>query len=225
VSAYSEEKIRQLMAAADQEEYELFQFFLCTGSREQEVQYATWRDVDFSQKTFAITEKLDLGFVSKDKEEGIIPIPDSLVEFLQARRKRYPQTRLIFPGSSGKPNGHLFILKRLALRAGLNCGHCYNKQGKCCAEHPVCDRWELHRWRKTYATMHHEAGVPVRTIQRWLRHIRRVGRAVCRSGITAWISCHASDRAFPIMPSSRWTRIRDLPTANGLKLSSSAERT
>ena len=33
-------------------------------------------------------EKLDLGFTPKDKEEGAIPIPDSLVELLQARRRR-----------------------------------------------------------------------------------------------------------------------------------------
>jgi integrase/recombinase XerD len=171
VSAYSKDEIRRLMTAANQDEYELFQFFLCTGAREQEVEYATWRDVDLNQKTFAVTEKLDFGFVPKDKEEGIIPIPDSLVELLRARKQRRPDTRLIFPGSNGKPDGHfLRILKRLALRAGMNCGQCYNRLGKCCADHFTCRRWELHRFRKTYATMHHEGGVSVRTIQRWLRH-------------------------------------------------------
>ena len=34
----------------------------------------------------------------------------------------------------------------------------------------MCHHWGLHRFRKTFATMHHEAGVPARTIQRWLRH-------------------------------------------------------
>jgi integrase/recombinase XerD len=171
VSAYTKEEIRALMSAAAQEEYELFQFFLCTGCREKEVQYATWRDVDLSQKTFTVTEKLDLGFTPKDREEGAIPIPDSLVEMLRDRRRRYPSTRLLFPGTNEKPNGHfLRILKRLTHRAAMNCGHCYNRNHLCCSTHPVCDRWELHRFRKTFATMHHEAGVPVRKIQTWLRH-------------------------------------------------------
>jgi integrase/recombinase XerD len=170
VSAYRPDEVRALMATADQEERELFQFFLCTGCRDKEVQYATWRDVDFAARTFTVTEKLELGFVPKDKEEGTIPIPDSLVELLQERRRRYPTTRLIFPGPNGKANGHyLRILKRLGFRAGLNCGECINKKGQSCATHPTCSRWELHRWRKTFASWHSEARVPVRRIQAWLR--------------------------------------------------------
>ncbi|HEY3937329.1 MAG TPA: hypothetical protein VGL97_07850 [Bryobacteraceae bacterium] len=62
-------------------------------------------------------------------------------------------------------------MKKLALRAGLNCGECRNKQELQCDEHPVCKKWELHRFRKTFATMHHEGGlVSVRKIQKWLRH-------------------------------------------------------
>jgi len=86
--------------------------------------------VNFVAKTFSVTEKLDLAFTPKDKEEGDIPIPDSLVDTLRARRAKYPNTRLIFPNDGGKPNGHfLRTLKSLALRAGINCGHCYNKAG------------------------------------------------------------------------------------------------
>jgi integrase len=101
----------------------LLQFFLFTGAREQEVQYATWRDVDLDAKTFAVREKLDFGFTRKDKEEGAVPIPDSLVELLRARSHRFPNSRLIFTNSQGNPNGHfLRILNRLSMRAGLNCG-------------------------------------------------------------------------------------------------------
>lgn len=171
VSAYSKEEIQTLLATGDKEESEMLQFFLFTGAREQEVQFATWRDVDFDAKTFMVSEKLDLGFTPKDKEEGAIPIPDSLVELLRSRRARLPHSRLIFTNTEGNPQGHfLRILKRLGLKAGLNCGHCYNRKGLCCSEHAVCTRFELHRLRKTFATMHHEAGVSARTIQRWLRH-------------------------------------------------------
>jgi integrase/recombinase XerD len=171
VEAYSTDDLQRLFAAADQDETDLFQFLLCTGVREQEAMYATWADVDFARKRYKVSEKLALGFTPKDKEEGSIPIPDALVSLLQARRKRYPGERRIFAGPGGKEDGHfLRRLQRLAHRAALNCGECYSRKGKCCADAPMCHRWGLHRFRKTFATMHHEAGVPVRTIQRWLRH-------------------------------------------------------
>jgi integrase len=171
VEAYTIEDLQRLFAAANQEEFELFQFLLGTGVREQEAMFAVWKDVDFNGKSFKVTEKFDLGFTPKDKEEGSIPIPDSLVALLQARRKRYPDTRLIFPLPDGKPNGHMLrTLQRLAFRYGLNCGCCYNRAGQCCKDKAMCHHWGLHRFRKTFATMHHEAGVPARTIQRWLRH-------------------------------------------------------
>jgi integrase len=171
VEAYSLEDLQGLFSAANLEEFELFQFLLGTGVREQEAMFAVWKDVDFNGGSFKVSEKLDLGFTPKDKEEGSIPIPDSLVSLLKARRERYPDTRLIFPLPDGKPNGHMLrTLQRLAHRTGLNCGGCYNRAGRCCKDKAICHYWGLHRFRKTFATMHHEAGVPVRTIQRWLRH-------------------------------------------------------
>jgi hypothetical protein len=122
VSAYSAREISSLVAAADQEAAEIIQFFLFTGAREQEVQYATWRDVDFDAKTFGVHEKRDLGFTPKDKEEGAIPIPDSLVELLRDRLRRNPGTRLIFANSEGNPQGHfLRILKRVGTGISEHC--------------------------------------------------------------------------------------------------------
>jgi integrase/recombinase XerD len=34
----------------------------------------------------------------------------------------------------------------------------------------MCHKWILHRFRKAFATMHHENGVSARTIQKWIRH-------------------------------------------------------
>jgi site-specific recombinase XerD len=34
----------------------------------------------------------------------------------------------------------------------------------------VCSKWELHKFRKTFATVHHESGVSARTLQAWLGH-------------------------------------------------------
>ena len=171
VTAYAGAEICKLLMTADTEESELLQFFLFTGGREQEIQYATWADIDFESKTFTVREKLDLRFTPKDKEEGEIPIPDSLVDLLRNRRRLHADERLIFSNTQGNPDGHLLrILKRVAKRADLNCGHCYSRTGQSCAKTATCSKWGLHRMRKTFATMHHEAGVPARTIQRWLRH-------------------------------------------------------
>ena len=136
VSAYSAEELKILFAAADPEEYDLFQFFLCTGARDGEVQHATWSNLSFSRKTYTVKESLDLGFRPKDKEEGSVPLPDDFVELMRARQQR-STTRLIFPGPRGTKNVHfLRILKRLAHRAGLNCGQCYDSKGRCCAKAP-----------------------------------------------------------------------------------------
>jgi integrase len=89
---------------------------------------------------------------------------------MKGRRER-STSRLIFSGTSGKTEVHfLRVLKRLAFRAGLNCGNCFDKKGRCCAKRANCKQFGLHRFRKTFATMHHEAGVSAWTIQRWLRH-------------------------------------------------------
>jgi integrase/recombinase XerD len=34
----------------------------------------------------------------------------------------------------------------------------------------VCAEWELHRFRKTFATFHADAGVNIHTLARWLGH-------------------------------------------------------
>jgi integrase/recombinase XerD len=171
VRAYNRADLTRIFAHATQDEADLLHFFLCTGAREQEAQFVCWTDVDLEQKTYTVTEHLDLGYIPKDKEEGALPIPDILVAALKARRERYPNTRLIFPGKNGKPDGHkLRIIKGLALRVGVNCGQCINKAGLSCAQHPVCRQFVLHKLRKTFATTLHHNGLPAQTIQRYLRH-------------------------------------------------------
>jgi integrase/recombinase XerD len=171
VRKYGDSIMARLFEHATLDESDLLSFFMETGAREQETEYACWPDVDFEGKTYSIQEHLDLGFSPKDSEEGTVRISGALVEVLRARRKRYPTGRLIFPGPRGKPNGHLLrIIKELGLRARVNCGYCVNKKGLSCATHPVCHEIILHKLRKTYASKLSRNGVPVRTIQRWLRH-------------------------------------------------------
>ena len=60
---------------------------------------------------------------------------------------------LIFPTATGNPNGHMLrLLKSLATKAKLS------------------GEFKLHKFRKTYATLQHRAGVDARTIQKRLGH-------------------------------------------------------
>lgn len=170
VEAYDADQLQALFAAADPEERLLFEFFLKTGFRDQEVMFSTWKNVDFKGKLIKVLSKPELGFRPKDKEERSVPVPDELITALGARRKQ-STSMYIFPGANENPNGHfLRVLKQVAFRAGLNCSECVNKESMSCRTKAICKEWRLHKFRKTYATMHHEAGVPVATIQRWLGH-------------------------------------------------------
>jgi integrase len=60
---------------------------------------------------------------------------------------------LIIPTKDGRPNGHMLrVLKYLAKKAGLH------------------GEFKLHKFRKSYATLQHKAGVDARTIQKRLGH-------------------------------------------------------
>jgi len=170
VEAYNESELTALFKAATKEEELIFRFFLGSGCREAEVSYATWKDINFADRTFTVHSKRKQGFGPKDRSERTVPLPDSLVEALKAHRLR-SQSHTLFPNKQGGPQGHfLRILKRLALRAGLHCGECVNKNGLSCRDGAVCNRWELHKFRRSFATLHHESGVSARTMQAWLGH-------------------------------------------------------
>lgn len=153
VSAYSEDEVRQFFRACNPEDRLLFEFFLGTGCREQEVMHACYADIDYRRRIYTVRDKPAWDFVTKDHSERPIPIPASLVQALQERRRLHPDDQLIFPKPSGGPDGHfLRRLKRIVKNAGIP-GH-----------------WELHKWRKSFASFHHEQGVSARTLQMWLGH-------------------------------------------------------
>lgn len=153
VRAYRPDELTRMFAVATPEEWQLFQFFLGTGARDQEVMFARWPDIDFEDGIFVVRENLEYGFNPKDCEEREIPLHDGLVAMLRERKKT-STTDLIFPTAQGKPNYHfLRIIKSLAKRAGIRAKDA-----------------GLHVFRKTYATLQHRAGVDARTIQTRLGH-------------------------------------------------------
>jgi integrase len=106
-----------------------------------------------------------------------VDVPGSLLDKLKTRQKN-SQSLLVFPSAphptrksyGGGVDAHMLEkCKEIALRAGLNCGHCEGtytvKRSKTrkekvpysCKTHPRCERWYLHKWRHTYAS--HMIGV------------------------------------------------------------------
>jgi integrase/recombinase XerD len=151
VEAYSQEELDLFFAACDEEEWDLFQFFLCTGMRDQEVAHAEYKDINFKHGFIVVTEKDN--WTTKGRKERRIPIPDHLLRMLEKRHRKYQDAKLIFPNGVGEANQHfLRSLKTVAKRANLP------------------GEWILHKFRKSFATWHHEAGVSPRTIQAWLGH-------------------------------------------------------
>jgi integrase/recombinase XerD len=180
--AYSEDELTKLVAAMDDEERIRYRFFLGSACRDREVTFAAWNDIDFKAHTYTVRKKEDVGFFPKTHESRTIELPAPLIRELKERRDKHPHQRFIFLSKQGKPDNHfLRKLKKIALRAGLNCGQCkttltvgeYNGKKQVevsCKTHPVCEHYILHRFRKTCATRWLQSGATFRDIQLLLGH-------------------------------------------------------
>lgn len=182
--AYNAEDLTKLFVAMTAEEYLRYLFFLRTGCREQEVQYATWRDIDLKNLRYTVTGegKSDVGFVPKNHEERSVPLTTELGKLLAEHKKHADSDRWIFTNEDSKPESHfLRKFKALAKRAGLNCGQCkatirvgrYDNRHEAevtCKTDPVCEQHYLHRLRKTAASNWLRSGFDLMKIKSWLGH-------------------------------------------------------
>jgi integrase/recombinase XerD len=178
---YTDEELEKMFGVMTPEEKIRYRFFLGTGCRDKEVTFAAWQDINWTKKEYHVRRKEDVGFTPKNHESRTIPIPDSLIGELKKREKIKQHDRWIFVNEQGRPDNHfLRKLKKIALRAGVNCGQCKTSITKgrwkrtlrevTCKTDPVCEHIYLHRLRKTCATRWMEHGVPIRTLQFYLGH-------------------------------------------------------
>ncbi len=170
---YEAEELEAMFKVATEYEATLVKFLLGSGFRDQEVRYLLWRDIDFRSHTVRVTAKPQWSFTPKNWEERAVPIPTGLVERLRklkADRDAAP-TQLVFPNGRGNPDSEMdTIIKKLAERAKLNCGHCVTEHGNKCSKGPYCKNFFLHKFRHTFATEHLRHGVDIRTLQGWMGH-------------------------------------------------------
>jgi integrase/recombinase XerD len=182
--AYNPDELSKLFAVMTPEEYLRYLFFVRTGCREQEVQYATWKDLDLKGLRFTVSGegKSDVAFLPKNHEERQVPLTTELGSLLTDYKKRAVSDRWVFTNEDGKPEGHfLRKFKVIAKRAGLNCGQCrttirvgrYDNRHEVeatCESWPVCEEHYLHRLRKTAATNWLRRGFDLMKIKNWLGH-------------------------------------------------------
>lgn len=161
VIPYRVDDMNRFFAACDPEEELLFKFFLHSMARDMEVANCEVRDLKFDANVLHICPKPDRNFRLKGKRSGQakkgrkVPLP----AVFMVRMKEYcagkGSRELLFPNTLGEVQFHfLRKCKAIARRAKI-------KNWK---------EFNLHRWRKTGATKHHENGVSVRKIQAWLGH-------------------------------------------------------
>jgi integrase/recombinase XerD len=170
---YEAEELEAMFEVATELEATLVKFLLGSGFRDQEIRYVMWRDVDFKSHTVRVTAKPQWGFTPKNWEERSVPLPAGLIarlRKLKSERNALP-SQLVFPNTRGNPDSEMdTLIKRLAQRAGLNCGLCVTEHGNRCATGPHCKNFFLHKFRHTFATEHLRGGVDIRTLQTWMGH-------------------------------------------------------
>lgn len=161
VIPYSVSEMELFFAACTEEEELIFKFFLQSMARDMEVANCEVRDLKFDKNVLHISPKPDRNFRLKGKRTGQakngrkVPIPASfMARMMEYSKGKGPRDLLFTNGIGGIETHFLRKCKNIAKRAGL-------KNWK---------DFDLHRWRKTGATRHHENGVSVRKIQAWLGH-------------------------------------------------------
>jgi integrase len=156
---YTRAQLRALFRVANPYESMVCNLALKLGLRDQEVQFAEFSDINWEDSVFRVRGKTVRGrnkkaysFKVKDYEQRDIPIPLDFLEELRAWKEAHPNQNLIVPSTKGNPNTKLLrMVKRLAKRAQIVCGHCSNcleglKGDRGCAE------FELHKFRRTCIT-------------------------------------------------------------------------
>jgi integrase len=154
---YSDVELQKFFAACDERETLVYKFFLLSGCREKEAANTEVRDLLFADGVLWIRPKRERAFRLKGKKGRAslgrkVPMPATFMRQLELICQGKGEHDLLFPNTEGRVEGH-FLRKCqvIAKRAGLT-------------------GFELHRWRKSFATRLHESGLSVRKIQAYLGH-------------------------------------------------------
>jgi integrase len=160
VEAYKPEQLNRFFLECSPTEELIFKTFLHTMGREREVANTEAGDLLNTENIWWIQPKAHRRFRLKGKRSGQaargrkVPLPRQFTATLKTYCEGKQPHDLLFPNTEGRVQGHfLTMCKRIAKRADMN-----------------PDEWNLHKFRKTGATLHYKGGIPVTTISTWLGH-------------------------------------------------------
>jgi integrase len=148
-------ELQKFFDECDERERVVFEFFLQTGMREQEVMHVCWSDLNAQRHCVRVSPKPEWNWTPKAYKGREIPISSALLALLKAHKKECAKDcELIFPTKGCQPNYHFLAeCQAVARRAGLK----------------VEDFW-LHKFRASFCTWSLWAGVDLRTVQSWMGH-------------------------------------------------------
>jgi integrase len=163
---YSRDEVSSLLGACDDYMRVVLDVLRMAGLREAEAAFLQWQDVDLKAGMMHVRSKPEAGFTIKDREERDVPMPPELITTLREWKKARKGTTWLLGTRNDKPNTKLLLaLKRVARRAGLNCGRCSG-----CHSRKECEQFTLHALRRTYATRLAQGGMDARSIMAQMGH-------------------------------------------------------
>lgn len=167
-TVYTPDEVSTILGAADHYMRLVILVALKCGLRDQEIAHLTWTSVDLESKVLRVRSNPKWQFKVKDYEQRDLPIPADLINALRARKRAKPNTTLVVGTARDHPNRKLLrLLKRIVKKEKLGCGRCEG----CQPGHIGCSGWELHKFRRTFATRALQApGMDLRTVQMLMGH-------------------------------------------------------
>jgi len=164
---YTLDEISTLLANAGQKMTIVIRMGYLLGLRDQELQHAEFRDINWAENTHRVRGKPKWGFKPKTWEQRDIPLFEGLGPELKAWQEQHPGQSLILGTAGGMPDSKMLrALKRLAKRSKLNCGRCDGCKGR----NRECKEFTLHKLRRTFITAMLRNGFDLRTVQSWAGH-------------------------------------------------------
>ncbi len=136
IEVYTPDELKKFFQACNEDERILFQTFLLTGFRSEEIATLTWPDIHHTTGKISVSAKPQWKFTPKSYEIRSVEVPSALLAKLK-RRQKQGNSLLVFPapkhptrpnyGGDGVDAHLLEMCKQIALRAGLNCGRVMSK--------------------------------------------------------------------------------------------------
>ena len=174
---YSQGQLTSLFGIANPYQKMACSLALKLGLRDQEVRFAEFSDISWEDSVYRVRGKQVKGrngkvykFKVKDYEQRDIPIPRDFLAELGAWKESHSGQNLIVPTANGNPNSKLLkMVKRMARRAKITCGHCPNFIEGFKGERG-CDDFELHKFRRTCITTWLRNKIDPRTVMAYAGH-------------------------------------------------------